>query len=37
MSPWKPEEILAKTTSPNGGKPGRYKPDDRLLTFLKAL
>lgn len=31
------EEILAKTRSPNGGKPGHFKPDDRLLAFLKAL
>jgi site-specific recombinase XerD len=31
------EEILAKTKSPNGIKPGHYKPDDRLLAFLKSL
>src|SRR6266446_2330063 len=31
------EEILAKTKSLNGGKPGRYKPDDELLAFLKGL
>ena len=30
------EEILAKTTPPNG-KPGRYRPDDPLLAFLKGL
>lgn len=30
------EEILAKTTPPNG-KPGRYRPDDKLLAFLKGL
>jgi hypothetical protein len=30
------EEILAKTTPP-GGKPGRYRPDDKLLAFLKNL
>jgi integrase/recombinase XerD len=31
------EEILAKTKSLNGGKRGRYKPDDELLAFLKGL
>jgi integrase len=31
------EEILAKTKSPNGIKPGHYKPDDRVLDFLKSL
>ena len=30
------EEILAKTTPP-GGKPGRYRPGDKLLAFLKNL
>ena len=30
------EEILAKTTPP-GGKPGRYRPGDALLAFLKNL
>ena len=30
------EEILAKT-NPFPGKPTRYRPDDRLLAFLKAL
>ena len=30
------EEILAKTTPPNG-KPGRYKADDELLAFLNHL
>lgn len=29
-------KILDKTTPPNG-KPGRYRPDDRLLAFLKGL
>lgn len=30
------EEILAKTTPPNG-KPGRYRPGDELLAFLSSL
>lgn len=30
------EQILAKTTPPDG-TPGRYRPDDKLLAFLKAL
>jgi site-specific recombinase XerD len=30
------EEILAKTTPPDG-KPGRYRAEDELLAFLKAL
>lgn len=30
------QEILDKTTPPNG-RPGRYRPDDRLLAFLKGL
>ena len=30
------EEILAKTVPP-GGKPGRYRPGDKLLAFLKNL
>jgi len=30
------EAILAKTT-PVEGKPGRYRPDDQLLAFLKSL
>lgn len=30
------ETILAKT-NPVGSSPGRYRPDDRLLRFLKAL
>jgi len=30
------EEILAKTTPPDG-QPGRYRPDDQLLVFLKSL
>jgi site-specific recombinase XerD len=29
------EEILA--TIPPGGKPGRYRPGDALLAFLKKL
>jgi hypothetical protein len=30
------EQILTKT-KPIQGKPGRYQPDDELLTFLKSL
>lgn len=30
------ERMLAMTTPP-GGKPGRYRPDDALLAFLKGL
>jgi integrase/recombinase XerD len=30
------EEALARTT-PLGVKPGRYKPDDKLLAFLESL
>ncbi|XUW93854.1 site-specific integrase (plasmid) [Burkholderia sp. M6-3] len=30
------QEVLDRTTPPNG-KPGRYRPDDRLLAFLKGL
>jgi site-specific recombinase XerD len=30
------EQALAKTTPPDG-KPGRYRPGDRLLTFLNSL
>jgi len=30
------EAIFAKTTPPDG-KPGRYRPDDQLLAFLKSL
>lgn len=30
------EHALAKTAPPEG-KPGRYRPDDRLLAFLKGL
>lgn len=30
------EQILEKTTPPNG-RPGRYRPDDKLLAFLKGL
>ena len=30
------EEILAKT-NPVNGKPGRYRPTDRVLSFLSNL
>jgi hypothetical protein len=30
------EKMLAKTTPP-GGKPGLFQPDDKLLAFLKNL
>ena len=30
------QRVLDKTTPPNG-KPGRYRPDDKLLAFLKSL
>jgi len=30
------QKVLDKTTPPNG-KPGRYRPDDQLLAFLKGL
>ena len=30
------EQALAKTAPPEG-KPGRFRPDDRLLAFLKGL
>ena len=30
------EQVLAKI-KPIKGKSGRYRPDDNLLTFLKAL
>ena len=30
------EELLAKTSIPKG-KPGMYRPDDRLLEFLTNL
>lgn len=30
------EKILAKTT-PHPGRPGRYRPDDKLLGFLNSL
>ena len=30
------QEVLDKTTPPTG-KPGRYRPDDKLLAFLKSL
>ena len=31
------EKALAKTTPMAKGKPGRYRPDDTLLAFLKSL
>lgn len=30
------EKVLA-TTTPHAGTPGRYRPDDQLLAFLKGL
>ncbi|EOG4616572.1 site-specific integrase [Pseudomonas aeruginosa] len=30
------EKMLARTTPPDG-KPGRFRPDDKLLAFLKSL
>lgn len=30
------EQVLARTTPPDG-TPGRYRPDDKLLAFLKSL
>ena len=30
------EKVLAKTSPPES-KPGRYRPDDKLLMFLKGL
>ena len=30
------EKILAKTT-PHAGRPGCYRPDDKLLSFLNSL
>jgi len=30
------QQALAKTT-PVNGHPGRYRPDDKLLAFLKRL
>ena len=30
------EQALAKTAPPEG-KPGRYRPDDQLMAFLKGL
>ena len=30
------EKILAKTT-PHAGRPGCYRPDDKLLGFLNSL
>jgi site-specific recombinase XerD len=31
------EKALAKTTPPHGGSPGRFRPGDRLLSFLNSL
>jgi site-specific recombinase XerD len=31
------ESILAKSKSSSGGKPCPYKPDDKLMAFLKSL
>lgn len=31
------QKILDKTPLPGGGRSGRYRPDDRLLEFLKVL
>ena len=31
------ERALEKTTPANAPSPGRYRPDDQLLTFLKGL
>jgi site-specific recombinase XerD len=30
------QKLLDQTTPPHG-KPGRYRPDDKLLAFLKSL
>jgi hypothetical protein len=30
------QRVLDAVTPPNG-KPGRYRPDDKLLTFLNSL
>jgi hypothetical protein len=30
------QKLLDMTTPPNG-KPGRFRPDDKLLAFLKSL
>jgi site-specific recombinase XerD len=30
------QQILDAVTPPNG-KPGRYRPDDKLLAFLRSL
>ena len=30
------EKLLEKTSMPEG-RPGRYRPDDQLLAFLKSL
>jgi len=31
------EKALARVTPVARGKPGRYRPDDKLLAFLKNL
>ena len=31
------EQALAKTTPPNGGRRGRYRPEDQLIGFLNSL
>jgi len=31
------KEQVLDMTAPPGGKPGRYRPDDQLLAFLKGL
>jgi hypothetical protein len=33
---WLKEKALARLSAPNS-KPGRYRPDDKLLAFLEAL
>jgi len=30
------QKLLDRTTPPSG-KPGRYRPDDKLLAFLRSL
>jgi integrase len=31
------EAALARTPAINGAPPGRYRPDDQLLRFLRSL
>jgi len=31
------KQRLLDTLTPLNGKPGRYRPDDKLLAFLKGL